>query len=158
VLAGATRHARAGLAAGLLGAGPAARDERELRDRAVRVLSELDIERLADRWPTTLPYGVQKRVALARALVAEPKLLLLDEPVSGLAAAEMDEFVEHLTRLRERTAVILVEHHMDVVMRVCDEVLVLNFGELISSGDPAAVRADPVVAEAYLGRAEPTHA
>ncbi|MFL6145857.1 MAG: ABC transporter ATP-binding protein [Labedaea sp.] len=152
VMAGATRHARAGLAAGLLGAGRAARDERELRERALRALSELDIAGIADRWPGALPYGVQKRVALARALVAEPELLLMDEPVSGLSAAEMDEFAGHITRLRDRTAVVLVEHHMDLVMRVCDEVVVLNFGEVISSGSPARVQADPAVAEAYLGQ------
>jgi branched-chain amino acid transport system ATP-binding protein len=152
VMAGATRHARAGLAAGLLGAGRSAADERELRARARQALSELDVADLAGRYPGSLPYGVQKRVALARALVAEPALLLMDEPVSGLSAAEMNEFAGHIGRLRERTAVVLVEHHMDLVMRVCDEVVVLNFGEVISSGSPERVRADPVVAEAYLGQ------
>jgi branched-chain amino acid transport system ATP-binding protein len=157
VMAGATRHARAGLAAGLLGAGRAARDERDLRTMARSALSELDIAGIADRYPGELPYGVQKRVALARALVAEPALLLMDEPVSGLSTAEMEEFAQHITRLRERAAVVLVEHHMDVVMRVCDEVVVLNFGEVISSGTPAEVRRDPVVTEAYLGQPTGEH-
>jgi branched-chain amino acid transport system ATP-binding protein len=152
VMTGAIRHARAGLAAGLLGAGRSARDERELRARAEHALSELDIADQAARFPGALPYGVQKRVALARALVAEPELLLMDEPVSGLSAAEMDEFVEHIRRMRDRMAVVLVEHHMDLVMRVCDEVVVLNFGKVIASGTPDTVRADPLVAEAYLGQ------
>lgn len=152
VMAGATRHARAGLAAGLSGAGRAARDEQELRARSEYALARLDITSVAHRLPSALPYGVQKRVALARALVAEPDMLLMDEPVSGLAATEMDEFVGHIQGLRGRTAVVLVEHHMDVVMRVCDRVVVLNFGEVISAGTPSQVQADPVVTEAYLGQ------
>jgi branched-chain amino acid transport system ATP-binding protein len=156
VMAGATRHARAGLAAGLLGAGRAARDERHLRAKAVDTLSEMDIADLAGRYPGQLPYGVRKRVALARALVAEPALLLMDEPVSGLSTTEMDELAGHIASLRDWTAVVLVEHHMDVVMRVCDEVVVLNFGEVISAGSPDEVRGDPAVAEAYLGQS--THA
>src|SRR2546430_5310922 len=117
VLAGATRHARAGLAAGLLGAGRAAADERELRARAVRALSELDIAGLAARLPGSLPYGVQKRVALARALVAEPDLLLMDEPVSGRSAASLQELVGHIGRLRPPAAVVLVESPRGLVIR-----------------------------------------
>ncbi|WP_414636360.1 ABC transporter ATP-binding protein [Actinophytocola sp.] len=152
VMAGATRHARAGLAAGLLGAGRTAHDERDLADRAMAALAALDVAELAGRYPGSLPYGQQKRVALARALVAEPDLLLMDEPVSGLSTAEMDEFVGHIGGLRERMAVVLVEHHMDLVMRVCDRVVVFNFGEVISAGTPEQVQADPVVTEAYLGQ------
>jgi branched-chain amino acid transport system ATP-binding protein len=152
VMTGATRHARAGLAAGLLGAGRTAHDERELRDRALSALAELGVDDVAGRLPGALPYGLQKRVALARALVAEPDLLLMDEPVSGLSTSEMDEFVGHIGGLRDRMAVVLVEHHMDLVMRVCDQVVVLNFGEVISAGSPEEVQADPVVAEAYLGQ------
>jgi branched-chain amino acid transport system ATP-binding protein len=151
VMAGAGRHARAGVIQGLLGVGRSGSDERDLRRRAVEILDELGISDCAKSYPSMLPYGVQKRVTLARALVAEPELLLLDEPASGLSSAEMDELVVRIRGLRERMAVVLVEHHMDLVMRVCDRVVVLNFGEVIAAGSPAEIQADPLVAEAYLG-------
>jgi branched-chain amino acid transport system ATP-binding protein len=153
VMTGAGRLARTGSLASLLGTAKAARDERELRARALDTLTELDVAHVADLHPGALPYGVRKRVALARALVAEPELLLLDEPASGLSTGEMDELADRIQALTEKTAVVLVEHHMDLVMRVCDEVVVLDFGEVIASGSPDEVRADPAVADAYLGTA-----
>jgi branched-chain amino acid transport system ATP-binding protein len=106
---------------------------------------------VADAFPGSLPYGTQKRVSLARALVSEPSLLLLDEPASGLSAPEMDELGGLIRGLRERMGVLLVEHHMDLVMTVCDRIVVLNFGRVICQGTPSEVRADPAVARAYLG-------
>jgi branched-chain amino acid transport system ATP-binding protein len=94
---------------------------------------------------------LQKRVSLARALVAEPQILLLDEPASGLSNAEMDELGELIRGLRGRMAVMLVEHHMDLVMSVCDRIVVLDFGRVIATGTPAEVRADERVLAAYLG-------
>jgi branched-chain amino acid transport system ATP-binding protein len=94
---------------------------------------------------------VQKRVALARALVAEPELLLLDEPASGLGEDEMHELGELIRILSERMSVLLVEHHMDLVMKVCDRITVLDSGKQIAAGTAAEIQADPAVTEAYLG-------
>src|SRR5690242_8000400 len=132
VMVGADRHARAGFASAFLGLPGSDRDERALRDRALATLEELGIADTAARLPGTLPYGVQKRVALARALVAEPKLLLLDEPASGLSETEMRELGGLIRRLRGRMSVMLVEHHMDLVMSVCERIAVLDFGRLIA--------------------------
>ncbi|GAA4294827.1 hypothetical protein GCM10023178_67340 [Actinomadura luteofluorescens] len=114
-------------------------------------LAELGVAGEAARLPGQLPYGVQKRVALARALVAEPGLLLLDEPAAGLSAAEIDELAGLIRGLRGGPGVVLVEHHMDLVMGVCDQVVVLDFGRVIASGPPERVRDDPAVLDAYLG-------
>ena len=95
---------------------------------------------------------MQKRVALARALVAEPELLLLDEPAGGLGAEDMQNLGSLIRQLSDHCAVMLVEHHMDLVMTVCDRICVLDFGRLICAGTPEQVRADERVLEAYLGR------
>jgi branched-chain amino acid transport system ATP-binding protein len=152
VMAGAQRFRRAGVVSALLGLPRADRDERALRARALATLQELGCEDVADRSPQTLPYPVQKRVALARALVGEPELLLLDEPAGGLGADEVRELGERIRALRGSMAVMLVEHRMDLVMSACDRVVVLDFGQVIAQGDPATVRDDQRVVEAYLGR------
>jgi branched-chain amino acid transport system ATP-binding protein len=151
VTLGAQRFRRAGFISALLALPRADRDERALRERALERLSELGCEDLADRSPQTLPYPVQKRVALARALVSEPELLLLDEPAGGLGGEEMEELGTRIRALRGSAAVMLVEHRMDLVMSVCDRVVVLDFGRVIAQGDPGTVQRDPIVLEAYLG-------
>ena len=154
VMVGADRHARTGLLSALCALPRTDRDEAGLRERARLLLAEFDVGDVAHRRPGELPYGVQKRVALARALVAEPDLLLLDEPAAGQSAEEIKELGVLIRRLRDDMSVVLVEHHMDFVMEVCDEVAVLDFGRLIARGTPAEVRDDPLVTAAYLGPVE----
>jgi branched-chain amino acid transport system ATP-binding protein len=151
VMVGADRHARTGAPSALAALPRADRDEAALRGRARRLLIDLGVVDVAGRLPGELPYGVQKRVAMARALAAEPELLLLDEPAAGQSTAEIRELGTLLTKLRQDMSVVLVEHHMDFVMEVCDEVAVLDFGRLIARGTPAEVRDDPQVTAAYLG-------
>ena len=151
VMVGADRHARTGFLSALFALPRADRDEEALRERALKLLGDLGIADVAHRYPGQLPYGVQKRVALARALVAEPELLLLDEPAAGLSADEIGELVTLIRSLRDDMSVVLVEHHMDLVMEVCDDVVVLDFGRLIARGGTQEVRDDPLVIAAYLG-------
>ena len=152
VMIGAARFRRAGPGSAMLGLPRSDRDERALHERASAALSRLGCEDIGERLPPTLPFAFQKRVALARALVSEPELLMLDEPAGGLDANELSELATLVTSLGSSIAVMLVEHHMDFVTSVCDRVVVLDFGRVIAAGAPSAVREDPRVLEAYLGR------
>jgi branched-chain amino acid transport system ATP-binding protein len=153
VMAGATVTARAGFVSSLLALPRSGREENRLRDEAVRQLDALGIGKHADALPATLPYAIQKKAGLARALAAGPRLLLLDEPAGGLGAEEIEELAVLIRELPQTagTAVLLVEHHMDLVMSVCDEIVVLDFGRVVATGTPDQVRGDPAVAAAYLG-------
>jgi branched-chain amino acid transport system ATP-binding protein len=151
VLAGATHLSRTGALSALFAMPWTDRDERRLRERAMAVLDTLGIAGDRHQIVAGLPYGARKRVALARALVSEPRLLLLDEPAAGLSAPETAELAQLLRGLRERTAIMLVEHHMDFVMGLCDRLVVLDFGQVIARGTPNEIRADPAVQRAYLG-------
>ncbi|QWC85775.1 ABC transporter ATP-binding protein [Nocardioidaceae bacterium] len=149
VTLGADRHGTAGFWSSLFARSGA--DEAALRERAHRVMAQLEILPYAEAYPPSLPYAVRKQVALARALVSDPDVLLLDEPASGLSSDEMEALGDRILAVKETTAVMLVEHHMDLVMRVCDRIVVLNFGEVIATGTPDEVREDPAVIAAYLG-------
>jgi branched-chain amino acid transport system ATP-binding protein len=152
VMVGAERFRSSRFGGALLALPTSDRDERALRERARATLARLRCHDIENRLPTSLPFATQKRVALARALVSDPQLLLLDEPAGGLAHDELGELRELISSLGQEIAVMLVEHHMDLVMSVCDRVTVLDFGSVIASGTPAEIKQNPAVLEAYLGR------
>jgi len=149
VMIGDNKSSKSGLISAALGL--SLKDENKLRQRALTALERVYASGIADQRADSLPYPVTKRVAIARALVSEPKILLLDEPAGGLGAQDIEWMNSLIHNLATQCSVILVEHHMDVVMSVCDRLYVLNFGEVISSGDVETVRRDPAVVEAYLG-------
>ncbi len=152
--------AHTGLQAGLLDAcvylGKAKREEAALREQIEQeVISLLEIDHIRHKPVEELPYGLQKRVELARALVMRPKLLLLDEPVAGMNREEKDEMARFILDVRHRwqASVLLIEHDMGMVMDISDHVVVLNFGRQIASGSPEEIKANPDVVSAYLGDA-----
>jgi branched-chain amino acid transport system permease protein len=136
---------------GALGAGRARRGSSHRH--ALETLAQLGIDRLADRYAGTLSYGDQRRLEIARALAAQPRFLLLDEPAAGMNEGESAELGAAVQAIRKERGcgVLVVEHDLRLIMRICDHVVVLNEGEVIASGSPGDVRTDPAVVAAYIG-------
>ena len=151
VMVGATCRASAGFWSALLALPRASRDERQLRESARQALERVGAADVADARPGELSYGMRKRVALARALVAKPSLILLDEPASGLGESELAELGALIRDLATEGSLVVVEHHMDLMMAVCDSITVLDFGKVIATGTPQQVQDNPAVTAAYLG-------
>jgi branched-chain amino acid transport system ATP-binding protein len=151
-------HTRSGVLSGVFGLPPSPREERAIRVRAFELLGLVGLANRAATKARNFSYGDQRRLEIARALALKPNLLLLDEPAAGMNPNEKQALSGFIRQVRDQfdLTVLLIEHHVPLVMGLCDRIAVLDFGQLIALGEPARVRDDPAVIEAYLGEEQPT--
>jgi len=129
-------------------------EEDEATAKAIELLTIFDMEHMADQIASSLPYGAQRRLEILRALATDPEVLLLDEPAAGLNPSETGELMATIVRIRDQfeVAIILIEHDMNLVMGICERIVVLNYGQIIAHGTPQEIKDNAVVIEAYLGK------
>ncbi len=146
-------HIKSGMLAGVLGIPPSPQEEHKSRQKALELLALVGLGDRTDEKARNFAYGEQRRLEIARALALEPQILLLDEPAAGMNPNEKQQLSVFIRNLRDRfnLTIILIEHHVPLVMGLCDRIAVLDFGQLIALGEPSVVRGDPAVIEAYLG-------
>lgn len=130
--------------------------EKQANQRAMELLEFMDMADVADKKAGSLPYGVQRRLEIVRALATDPSIILLDEPAAGMNPSETTELMHQIRRIRDtfHIAIFLIEHDMNLVMNVCEAIAVVNYGRIIAKGTPEEIRSNPAVIEAYLGREE----
>ncbi len=130
------------------------KQEAEAREKALELLDVFDMRSVADELAGSLPYGAQRRIEIVRALATSPQIILLDEPAAGMNPSETEELMKNICKIRDRfgVSVILIEHDMNLVMGICERLLVLNYGLVIAEGTPEEIKNNPTVVEAYLGQ------
>ncbi|MBD2250386.1 ABC transporter ATP-binding protein [Nostoc parmelioides] len=146
-------HTKSTIFTGVLGLPPAPKEEARSREKALELLEMVGLSDRAQEKSRNFAYGDQRRLEIARALALEPQILLLDEPAAGMNPSEKQQLSDFIREIRDRfnLTIILIEHHVPLVMGLCDRIAVLDFGQLIALGEPSVVRNDPAVIEAYLG-------